>query len=50
MWTMWDAPSDRDYYSQFAGEPDDDEDPDNELPVAAVAVVEEYAGDDTCPF
>jgi hypothetical protein len=25
MWSMWDAPSDRDYYGQFAPYPDEDE-------------------------
>ncbi len=25
MWTMWDAPSDRDYYGQFGPEPEPEE-------------------------
>lgn len=27
MWTMWDAPSDRDYYDQFNPYPEEEEDP-----------------------
>ncbi len=53
MWSMWDAPSDRDYYDQFMDPRElallEEEDPDNELPVAAMAVQED-AGDESCPF
>lgn len=31
MWSMWDAPSDRDYLDQINPEPDDSDDPDNVL-------------------
>jgi len=31
MYTMWDAPSDRDYYEQFNPEPPEDEEPEPEL-------------------
>ena len=30
MWSMWDAPSDRDYLEQF-NPPEPEEDPDNQL-------------------
>jgi len=30
MYTMWDAPSDRDYYDQFNPEPPEDEEPEPE--------------------
>lgn len=32
MYTMWDAPSDIDYWDQFNPGPDESEDPDNALP------------------
>jgi hypothetical protein len=32
MYTMYDAPSDRDYLEQFAGSPENEEDPDNMAP------------------
>ena len=49
MYTMWDAPSDRDYYDQFNPEPPEDEEPEleseNSIP-CAIAPASVYADQD----
>jgi len=56
MWTMWDAPSDRDYYDQFMDPRElallEQEDPDNELPEKCMYELKQNypLADDDCPF
>lgn len=56
MWTMWNAPSDHDYFEQFNPTMDEIEDPDNELPAlqlvtarVKMANIPEWENDE-CPF
>ena len=57
MWTMWDAPSDRDYYGDSEADYYEHEENEPELPVlqpvtAKVKMVDisESKGNDECPF
>lgn len=57
MWSMWDAPSDRDYYDQFAGpedNPADEEEPElclhcNDWPCRCLREQEEMEHGDDFP-
>jgi len=53
MWSMWDAPSDRDYYAQFE-EPDPEEEPEDPQDNAGMAEVPNVSTEPPdsaeCPF
>jgi len=49
MYTMWDAPSDRDYYEQFNPDPPEDEEPEPEPENSnpcEIAPASDYADED----